>query len=271
MNNVLYAIAVLGGLGAFFGLILAVASKVFYVKVDEREEAVTGCLNGANCGACGYAGCAAYAAAIVRDGAPIDKCAPAGNEGAKKIAAVMGVEAQEKERMVAFVKCSGGDKAQVKYAYDGVRDCALAAQAIGGGPRACAAGCLGYGNCVAACKFGALYIVDGVARVHHRLCTGCLACVDKCPKHLIVAIPYTAFGTIACNNTDKGGITRKVCENGCLGCKLCEKNCPHNAITIVDNLSIKDYSKCYSCGICAEKCPRKLIFFPPSMVFHKEG
>ena len=264
MNNVLFAFCVLGGLGLVFGLVLAIASKVFYVKVDPRISQVAECLNGANCGACGFAGCAAYAEAVVTKGAACNLCAPGGADAAAKVAEIMGQTPGEFVRQVAFVRCSGGEKAHNKYKYDGVKDCALASASIGGGPRSCAYGCLGYGNCVSACKFGALSIVNGVAKVDHEKCQGCLACVAACPKNLIVAIPYDAAGTIACNNTDKGGITRKVCESGCLGCHLCEKNCPHNAVHIINNLSVKDFSKCQNCGICAEKCPRKLIYFPGS-------
>ena len=262
--TILYAGLLLGALGLIFGGMLSFASKKFHVDVDERVSQVRECLGGANCGACGYAGCAAYAEAIVKDDAPRNLCAPGGAETVKGIASVMGEETAEFVRQVAFVRCSGGEKAYNKYNYDGVKDCALASASTGGGPRSCAYGCLGYGNCVSVCKFDALHIVDGVAKVDHEKCQGCLACVSACPKKLIVALPYDAVGTIACNNTDKGGITRKVCESGCLGCHLCEKNCPHNAVHIVDNLSVKDFSKCQNCGICAEKCPRKLIFFPGS-------
>jgi RnfABCDGE-type electron transport complex B subunit len=263
MSNVLFAVLVLGGLGLLLGALLAVASKVFHVDVDERVLAVEDCLSGANCGACGYAGCAAYAAAVVSSGAPVNKCAPGGKEAAEKIAAIMGVEHDgDSERFVAFVRCSGGDKALIKYNYNGIRDCAMAAASISGGPRSCSAGCIGYGSCVAACPFDAIHIVDGVAKVDHDKCCGCMRCAEACPKKLIVKIPFHAVGTIACNNTDKGGITRKVCESGCLGCKLCEKNCPNNAVHVENNISVKDFSKCQKCGICAEKCPRKLIFFP---------
>ena len=265
MSNVIFALCVLGGLGLVFGLLLAVASKVFHVDEDPRIGEIASCLNGANCGACGYAGCNAYAEAIVKDDAPLNLCAPGGAEALSKVSTIMGEDGGEFVRMVAYVRCSGGDKAHNKYQYDGVKDCALASASIGGGPRSCAYGCLGYGNCVSACKFGALEIVDGVAKVDHEKCQGCLACVSACPKKLIVAVPYIAAGLIPCNNTDKGGITRKVCESGCIGCRICEKNCPHNAVHIVDNLSVKDYSKCQNCGICAEKCPRKLIFFPGSV------
>ena len=255
------AIYVLGGLGAFFGLLLAVSSKVFHVETDAREEKIIACLNGANCGGCGYAGCGAYASAILQ-GAPINLCAAISQDKVSEIASIMGVESVAVERKVAFVHCSGGDKAHIKYQYDGVQDCRLAAQAIGGGPRACSFGCLGYGSCVKVCKFDAIHIVDGVAKVDREACKGCMSCVAVCPKHLISAIPYSAEGVVACSNKDKGGITRKVCESGCLGCRICEKACPYNAIHVVDNVSEKDYSKCQSCGICAEKCPRKLIYFP---------
>jgi RnfABCDGE-type electron transport complex B subunit len=150
MNNIIYAVAVLGGLGVFFGLVLAVASKLFYVKIDEKQEAVLGCLSGANCGACGYAGCAAYAAAIVNNGAPVNLCAPGGSETTDKIATIMGAAppAVKPEKKVAFVRCSGGDKAQVKYDYEGIKSCVMAASSISGGQRACAYGCLGYGESV---------------------------------------------------------------------------------------------------------------------------
>lgn len=262
MNSILFAVAVLGGLAVLFGAVLAIASKVFHVHVDERQVKIEECLNGANCGACAYAGCAGYAHAIVNDGASIDKCLPGGREAAEKIAEIMGVKVSEPQRMVAFVRCSGGDKAHKKYNYDGIKDCRLAANSISGGPSSCSAGCLGYGNCVKVCSFGAISIVGGVAKVDHEKCYGCMRCAEECPKGLIVRLPYGAVGTIACNNTDKGGITRKVCEAGCLGCKICEKNCPHNAIHVENNISIKDFSKCQKCGICMEKCPRKLIFFP---------
>ena len=271
MNNVLFAFCVLGGLGIVFGLVLAIASRIFHVEEDPRIAEVAACLNGANCGACGYAGCNAYAEAVVKDDVPRNLCGPGGAETAAQVAAIMGEEPGEFVRQVAFVRCSGGNKAHSKYNYDGVKDCALASSSIGGGPLSCAYGCMGFGNCVSVCKFDAIHVENGVAKVDREKCQGCLACVSACPKKLIVALPYEAEGAIPCNNTDKGGITRKVCESGCLGCHLCEKNCPNNAVHIVNNLSVKDFSKCQNCGICAEKCPRKLIFFPGSPAQKEEA
>ncbi len=262
MNNILYAVAVLGGLGAFFGLLLAIASKVFAVRTDEKLEAILACLSGANCGACGYAGCAAYAAAVAA-GAPIDRCIPGGDETAKRIADIMGAAPAKVERLVAFVRCSGGDKTYDKYAYEGIKSCAMAASSISGGQRSCVYGCLGYGDCARVCPHGAISISGGVALVDREKCRGCMLCLAACPKKLIIRIPYSAASTIACANTDRGGLTRNVCQAGCLGCKICEKNCPHNAVHVENNVAVKDFSKCTNCGVCAEKCPRKLIK-PPS-------
>ena len=257
--NIVYAILVLGVLGGLFGLALAYAAKVFYVKVDEREEQINEVLPGANCGGCGFAGCGGCAAAIVAGRAPVGSCVPGGNATAAKVADIMGVAAEVREKEVAFVRCSskglGG-----KYEYAGVQDC-LAATLAGSnaGPKLCAQGCLGFGSCVAACRFDAIHVVDGVAKVDPEVCTGCGMCKDTCPKHIITMVPYGAAVTVPCSNTEKGPAVRKECEQGCIGCKLCEKNCEHDAIHVTDNLAAIDYSKCVACGKCAEKCPRKLI------------
>ena len=62
--------------GIVFGVLLTVISKVFAVKVDERAQKITETLPGANCGACGYAGCADYADAIVNKGVPMKLLLP---------------------------------------------------------------------------------------------------------------------------------------------------------------------------------------------------
>ena len=92
--EILIAVAILGGLGLVFGLILAAASKVFYVPTDPRLEKLNDCLPGANCGGCGYAGCGGYAEAVLSGEAPIGKCSSGGNECAQAMAAIMGVKAE---------------------------------------------------------------------------------------------------------------------------------------------------------------------------------
>ena len=258
MNTILIAVLVLGAMGLLFGLVLAIASKVFAVKTDERLEPLTEALPGANCGGCGFSGCAAYAQAILDGKAKIGLCAAGGQAAADQMAKIMGVEAEQTERMVAMVRCRHKD-AQKKGEYQGLKSCLAATKVAGNGPNVCAFGCIGFGDCAAACKFGAMKVIDGCAIVNADKCTGCMACAAACPKGLIQKVPYHEDIVVACSSRDKGADVRKICDIGCIGCKICEKNCPNDAIHVIDNLAVIDYAKCDSCGICAEKCPRHLI------------
>ena len=112
MSTLIWAIVVLGTLAIIFGLILAVAAKVFEVEVDPRLPEIQACLAGANCGGCGYPGCGGCAEAILAGKAPVTACAPAGPEGAAKIAAIMGMAAPSGDKMVAHVMCNGEDQAE---------------------------------------------------------------------------------------------------------------------------------------------------------------
>ena len=256
--NILYAFLVLGVMGAVFGCVLAVASKVFAVEVDDRLEPIIEALPGANCGGCGYAGCAAYAQAIIDGKAEIGRCAAGGSAAAAKISAIMGVEAKEVERTVALVRCRGYDR-QFKGPYDGLEDCVAASKVAGRGPISCKFGCLGFGNCVKACKFGAMTIQDGVAFVDREKCTGCMSCAAACPRQLIVPMPYKNEMYVSCASVAKPKISAKVCKNGCIACGKCEQICHVGAISIVNNVAVIDYSKCVSCGLCAATCPRHII------------
>ena len=159
-----YPILIFVVMGIVFGVLLVVISKVFAVKTDERAVQITEALPGANCGACGYAGCADYADAIVNKGAPMNACLPGGANAAAAIGAIMGQEAGAQERRKAVVRCAGTcDVAKNKYEYTGARDCSYAGFVPGGGPKSCGNGCLGFGNCVKACKFDAIHIENGIA------------------------------------------------------------------------------------------------------------
>jgi len=261
MLNVLYAVIVLGVMGAVFGLVLAIASKIFAVEKDERLEPLTECLPGANCGGCGYAGCAAYAQAVIDGKAPLNACVAGGETVTARIAEIMGTDAGETTHTVAMVRCSGGCNAGKKFeGYVGIEDC-VAALKVQGGTTQCAYACLGFGTCVKACKFDAIHIVDGRAEVDREKCTGCMACQRACPRGLIEEKPYDAVVYVPCFSKEKGVDTRKACSVGCIGCKLCEKACPSDAIHVLNNVAAVDYAKCTACGACVEKCPRKIIFF----------
>ena len=257
--NIVYAMAVLGVLGAVFGLVLAIASKVFEVKKDPREEAILSHLAGANCGGCGYPGCGGCAAAILAGDAPVTACAPAGAENAAAIAEIMGMSAPTGERQVAFVRCNGGTNAKKRYEYIGVQDC-ISATKVAGSPLECAFGCLGFGSCVKACQFGAISIGEnGCAVVDPEKCTNCGACMKACPRKIITSVPVSKKVHVLCANQDKGKAAMSVCSNSCIGCGLCQKECKKDAIHVVNGVAVIDYEKCVGCKLCTKVCPRDAI------------
>ena len=233
MNSILLAILVLGILGALFGALLAFASKIFYVEVDPRQEAVRACLAGANCGGCGYPGCDGYAAAVAAGEAPTNKCVAGGAEAAAKIAEIMGVSGGDVEKMVAFVPCSGTEgHAEMRFNYSGPIDCRAAMLFGGKSNKTCTFACIGLGNCTRACQFDAIHIVDGVAKVNRMRCVGCGSCAEACPKSIIKLIPESQKIMPACGNMDKGAKVMKMCDFGCIGCMKCQRECPADAITV---------------------------------------
>ena len=257
---IVYNYSYLLAVGILIGFFLGVSGEKFKVEVDEREVAVTEALPGNNCGGCGYAGCSGLAAAIVKGEAPVNQCPVGGAPVAAKIGEIMGVKAEEGERKAAFVKCAGTcEKANQDYEYTGVQDCAAMAFVPNGGPKSCNYGCLGFGNCVKACPFDAIHVVDGVAVVDKDACKACGKCVAACPKHLIELLPVSAKHIVQCSSKDKGKDVMKACSVGCIACHLCEKNCPSDAVHVVDNVAYIDQEKCTKCGLCAEKCPKKII------------
>ena len=263
--NTVYAILVLGILGAVFGLVLAIASKIFEVETDERLEPVTACLPGANCGGCGFAGCRAFAESAVK--APnLDShfCPVGGNDTMKNVAAILGYEVKAKAPEVAVVRCNGTCTARPRVNnYDGYPSCKVKA-ALYSGDTGCAFGCLGCGDCVAACQFGALSMdpETGLPVVDEEKCTGCGACSKACPKHIIELRPKGPRGMrvfVSCVNRDKGPVAKKACLNACIGCGICVKTCTHEAIVMENNIAYIDASKCKLCRECEAMCPTGAI------------
>lgn len=260
MKELLLPIISLGGLGFVFAILLGYSSKKFAVEVNPLVPKIKGCLPGANCGGCGFAGCDAYAEAIVNEGAAPNCCPIASPEVSAQIGDILGVEVDTSAPKVAYVKCKGtSSKAKDKGEYYGVRDCSQAVIVPGGGPKSCEFGCMGFGSCVKACNFDALQIIDGVAVVDEDKCVGCGACVAKCPKNIIEMMPKGRPVKVTCNSKAKGASVKKICEVGCIGCTLCVKACPFDAIEMVNNLPVINYDKCKNCGLCAKKCPTGAI------------
>ncbi len=259
ITDILTALVVVAAVGIIAGIVLALASHFFAVEEDETVTKVRETLPGANCGACGFAGCDSYAEAVASGKAEPNLCIPGGASTASAIAEVLGVEVSVQEPEVAFVGCNGTCEAtSCKAIYNGIDSC-QAAKLIYGGPSSCVFGCIGCGDCARACPADAICITDGLAHVDSRKCIGCGKCVKTCPNSIIRMIPKKASVTVMCNNKEKGAAARKNCTNACIGCKKCQLNCPEKAITVTDNLAVIDYSKCTGCGACAENCPTKCI------------
>lgn len=260
IENILFAVMWFAILGAVMGLLLAIASKVFFVKTEEKVAEISELLPGANCGGCGYAGCSALAEAIANGEAKTSACVAGDEELAAKLAAIMGVPAEKPIRLRAQVMCSGtAEYAKKKYIYKGAKDC-FAASKMSGGDKLCPNGCTGLGTCVNACKFDAIRVVNGVAVVDYEKCQACGRCVEACPKRIIRLIPYDSKHWVGCMSVDKGAVTRTYCEVGCISCHLCEKACGHDAIHVNGGVAAIDYEKCVECGDCVAKCPRKIIW-----------
>lgn len=261
ITGIVSAMLVIGSIGLLIGFLLIAAETKLHVEVDEREAAVRALLPGNNCGGCGYAGCDAAAAAIVKEEAEPNTCPVGGITVGNQIAEIMGRKVEEQERKTAFVKCSGScDKTRKKSEYFGVQDCRMAVVVPGRTSKKCIYGCLGFGTCVKVCPFDAIHVKDGVAEVDPGACKACGKCAEACPNGLIELMPASALYRIPCNSHEKGKTVREACDAGCIGCGICVRNCPAGAVSLVDNLALIDNQTCTDCGICVEKCPRKIIF-----------
>ena len=268
MDFILIAVAVLGAIGLIAALVLYVCSKKFAVYEDPRIAQVAEQLPGANCGGCGFAGCSGLADALVKgaDAGSIEglKCPVGGAEVMGKVADLLGMAIANGEPMVAVVRCNGTCALRPKIAeYSGLRTCA-AMNSCGAGETACGFGCLGCGDCVAACQFDAIHMnpETGLPEVDEEKCTSCGACVKACPRHIIELRKKGPKGRrvfVSCVNKDKGPVAMKACKAACIGCGKCEKECNFGAITIEGNVSYIDFNKCRICRKCVSVCPTKAI------------
>lgn len=245
-------------LAMLFAIALAYLGKKLAVSRDERIDQIRDCLSGANCGACGYAGCDGFATALVEGKAELSSCNATSKEKKEEIAEILGLT-DTGEATKVVVCCHGGQDAKDKYDYVGYGDC-RSMELLAGGRKQCAWGCLGTGSCVDACQHHAVTVKQkGYSEVSLSKCISCGRCISVCPKKIIKRIPASATYYVACSNHQKGKEVRELCTKGCIACGLCVKQCEVGAITIVDNLATIDYTKCINCGKCAAKCPQRCI------------
>lgn len=268
MSFILSAVIVLGCIALVAAVILYVCSKRFAVKEDPRIAQVTEVLPGANCGGCGFPGCSGMADALVKgaDAGSLEglNCPVGGADVMGKVADLLGMAIANSDPMVAVVRCNGTCELRPRIAsYDGLKTC-TAMNACGAGETGCGFGCLGCGDCVGACQFDAIRInpETGLPEVDEEKCTACGACAKACPRNIIELRKKGPKGRrifVSCVNKDKGAVAMKACKSACIGCGKCQKECKFEAITIENNLSYIDFTKCRMCKKCVDACPTKAI------------
>lgn len=256
---ILNAALIVAGIGLIIGIVLAIASCIMAVPKDEKVEALTKALPGANCGACGYSGCEGYAKALASGETTPGKCSPGGEATASELARILGVAATSVEKKTALVHCKGScDNTEDKMLYQGISSCKAAMQLHSGSSK-CKYGCLGLGDCERVCPYGAISVCNGVAKVDSSLCKGCSLCVNACPKSLISFVSLKEQAVVRCMNKQKGAEARKICKGACIGCKKCEKVCEAGAVEVKNFLAYVDAQKCTGCMKCVDACPEGSI------------
>ena len=264
MNFILIAVIVLGAIALISAIVLYAVSKKFAVQEDPRIGQVVELLPGANCGGCGFAGCAGMADALVKgaDLGSIDglMCPVGGADVMGQVADLLGMAVANTDPMVAVVRCNGTREHRPRIVeYDGLHSC-QAVNATCAGETGCGFGCLGCGDCVAACQFGAITMDEetGLPVVDEEKCTACGACAKACPRHIIELRKKGPKGRrvyVQCVNKDKGAVAKKACAVACIGCGKCQKVCNFDAITVENNVAYIDFNKCRMCTKCVDECP----------------
>ena len=260
--DLLIAVATMGGLGLVFAAALAIADKKLRVEEDPLIAQVYEVLPGANCGACGYAGCYDFAVNIVESTAGINGCPVGGQDTVDKVAAIMGLESVRSVRMAARILCRGGirEARNKEVSYIGPRSCSVQ-EIVSGGNKVCIYGCLGGGDCIEACSFHAIFMNDnGLPVVVDEFCTGCGMCVEACPRNIIEIHPGDRDVFVFCRNHDGPKEANVLCDASCIGCGICARK-SEGAIAMENNLAVIDYEKLKPEIIAFDKCRSGAIGF----------
>ncbi len=259
VQNILIPGTVVLAIAALLGILIVIVSHFFQLPVNEKKDAILSALPGANCGGCGFAGCDGYAQFLADGATNTSLCSVGGAACSIELASILGVEAIFTEPKAARLLCQGTTACtQRRYEYLGTLTC-NAAHGLLGGPGACTYGCLGYGDCMTVCAFGAISKKDGIIQVDPNECTACGQCVIMCPKDLLQLLPKSADVAVLCKNGWPGAQTKKNCSVGCIGCQKCAKVCPVGAISMTGPLAVVDQNLCIHCGACVPVCPTQSI------------
>ncbi len=264
-ESIVYSILLLTSLGVIAAVVLYWVSKKFYVYEDPIITQVDGLLPAANCAGCGLPGCKAFAEELVKN-EDISHlfCPVGGNVVMQEIAQLLGKEVPKKEPTVAVLLCHGSCEVRPQTTqFDGPDSCAIAAM-IFAGETDCQYGCLGRGECVAACDFEAMYMdkSTGLPVIITDNCTSCGACIAACPRELIELRPRNKKDLkiyVGCKNQEKASVAKKACAAACIGCSLCVEVCPKDAITVTNFLAYIDADTCTLCRKCVVVCPTNAI------------
>jgi Na+-translocating ferredoxin:NAD+ oxidoreductase RNF subunit RnfB len=243
-NPIFDSALILGGVGLFFGFLIAMANKKFYVWEDPRIDAVEELLPKSNCGACGLPGCRAFAEAAVSGEQQPSGCTVMGPEDRSDVASYLGVDAGEANKRVARLLCAGGKNEAARNSdYAGMDTCKAAASVAGGG-KACGWGCLGLADCEAACLLDAIYMnEDALPVVIPELCTACNDCVVACPKDLFELMPIEQKLIVQCKNLLNGDAAEDLCSVACNACNKCVADSEPGVIEMINNLAVIHYEK----------------------------
>ena len=263
---VLDSALILGGVGLFFGFVIALVNKRFRVWEDPRIVGVEEMLPSTNCGACSQPGCRAFAEAVVAGKQQPSDCTVMGAEDIDDVAAYLGVDAGEANKRVARLLCAGGkEEAHREADYSGFGTCKAAA-AVAGGGKGCAWGCLGLADCERVCLLDAIYMnEDELPVVIPERCTACNDCVETCPKDLFVLLPMDHKLIVQCRNLLHGDDAEDLCSVACNACAKCVADAAPGVIEMVDNLAVVNYEK------IAEADPKAISRCPTGAIAWVDG